>query len=293
MFVLFQQEFVQNAFIAGTIVAIAAAFIGYFVVLRALAFAGESLSHIGFAGATGAFLFGLTSLVGSFIFTIVAALGIGALGNRLRGRDVETGMVLTFALGLGVLFLTLYASGTDSNATVAVLFGSILSVTKQEVLETLLSCLGVLVVLSLIFRPLLFASIDQEVAQARGIPTRLLSVLFLILLAITVATAIQVVGTLLVFALLLAPAATAQLWTRRPLVTVGLAVAFSLLFTWGGLFLAFLSLGRHLPVSFYISTLAALSYFISLPLYRLRSPRRVPHTPLAHPNQEQNFVADI
>lgn len=224
MFALFHQEFVQNAFVAGTIVAIIAAVIGYFVVLQALAFAGESLSHIGFAGATGAFLFGLTSLVGSFIFTIVAALGIGALGNRLRGRDVETGMVLTFALGLGVLFLTLYASGTNSNATVAVLFGSILSVTKQEVSETLLSCLVVLVILILVFRPLLFASIDPEVAQARGIPTRLLSVLFLALLAITVATAIQVVGTLLVFALLLAPAATAQLWVRRPLATIGVAV---------------------------------------------------------------------
>ncbi|BCL83819.1 ABC transporter permease [Ktedonobacteria bacterium brp13] len=290
MFMLFQQEFVQNAFVAGTIVAIAAAVIGYFVVLRALAFAGESLSHIGFAGATGAFLFGLTSLVGSFIFTALAALGIGVLGSRLRGRDIETGMVLTFALGLGVLFLNLYASGSDSNATVAVLFGSILSVTKQEMLETLLSCLVVLILLVLIFRPLLFASIDAVGAQASGVPVRLLSVLFLLLLALTVATAIQVVGTLLVFALLLAPAATAQLWTRRPLVTIGLAVGLSLLFTWGGLVLAFLSLGRHLPVSFYISALAALSYFISLPLYRLRSPHR--DTSLPHPNREQISVAE-
>lgn len=274
MFTLFQQEFVQNAFVAGTIVAIVAAIVGYFVVLRTLAFAGESLSHIGFAGATGAFLFGLTSLVGSFLFTILAALGIGALGSRLRGRDVETGMVLTFALGLGVLFLSLYASGSNANATVSVLFGSILSVTKQGVFETLLSCIIVLVFLAFIFRPLLFASIDSENAQASGVPMRSLSVLFLFLLALTVATAIQVVGTLLVFALLLAPAATAQLWTRRPLVTIGLAVALSLFFTWGGLFLALVGIGRHLPVSFYISALAALSYFISLPLYRLRSPHR-------------------
>ena len=270
----------------GTMVAIVAAVIGYFVVLRALAFAGESLSHIGFAGATGAFLFGLTSLMGSFIFTVLAALAIGALGSRVRGRDVETGMVLTFALGLGVLFLSLYASGTDSNATVAVLFGSILSVTKQEMLETLLSCLVVLILLILIFRPLLFTSIDPESAQASGIAVSLLSVLFLLLLALTVATTIQIVGTLLVFALLLAPAATAQLWTRRPLMTIGLAVTLSLLFTWGGLFLGFLSPGRHLPVSFYISTLAALSYFISLPLYRFRSPRR--DTSVATPEPETN-----
>jgi zinc/manganese transport system permease protein len=290
MFALFQQEFVQNAFLAGTMVAIAAALVGYFVVLRALAFAGESLSHIGFAGATGAFLFGLTSLVGSFIFTALAALGIGALGSRLRGRDIETGMVLTFALGLGVLFLSLYASGADSNATVAVLFGSILSVTREGVIETLISCVAVLIVLAIIFRPLLFASIDWESAQASGVPIRLLSVLFLLLLALTVATALQVVGTLLVFALLLAPAATAQLWTRRPFVTIGLAVVFGLFFTWGGLFLGFISLGRHLPVSFYISALAALSYFVSLPLSRLRSQRRASLLP--HPNQEHVAPAE-
>jgi zinc/manganese transport system permease protein len=288
MFNLFQQEFIQNAFEAGTLVAIAAAMIGYFVVLRAMAFAGESLSHIGFAGAAGAFLFGLTSLVGSFIFTALAALGIGAMGSRLRGRDIETGMVLTFALGLGVLFLSLYASGTNSNATVAVLFGSILSVTKQDVIVTFVSCLVVLGTLVFIFRPLLFASIDPQSAQASGVPIRLLAVLFLLLLAFTIATAIQIVGTLLVFALLLAPAATAQRWTRRPCVTIGLAVALSLLFTWGGLLLGFISLGRHLPISFYISALAALSYMISFPLSRLRSPRRA--ATVAYPNHKSASV---
>ena len=290
MFALFQQEFVQNAFLAGTIVALVAAIVGYFVVLRALAFAGESLSLIGFAGATGAFLFGLTSLVGSLIFTALAALEIGALGSRLRGRDVETGMVLTFTLGLGVLFLSLYASGSNANATVAVLFGSILSVTKEDMIETLLSCLVVLVVLVLIFRPSYSRQLTHRAHRYPVFQFAASQVLFLLLFALTVARAIQVVGTLLVFALLLAPAAAAQLWTRRPHVTIGLAIGLSLFFTWGGLLLGFLTLGRHLPVSFYISTLAALSYFISLPLYRLRSPLR--DTLLPHPNRKQVAVAE-
>jgi zinc/manganese transport system permease protein len=284
MFALLRQDYVQNALVAGTFVAVAAGVIGYFVVLRSLAFAGESLSHIGFAGAAGAFLFGISSLAGSCILTLLAALGIGALGERARGRDIETGMVLTFALGLGVLFLGLYASGGHSNATVAVLFGSILSVTRQAVVTTAILCLGVLAALVGLFRPLLFASVDPELAEARGVPVRLLSVLILLLLAVTVAAAIEVVGALLVFALLLAPAATAQRWSRRPLATVALSAALSLAFTWSALFLSFVNLGRYLPVSFYISALAALSYLVSYPLSRRGRPRvlRLPR----HPDRE-------
>ncbi len=123
---LWTHEFVRNAFLAGTMVAIIAGVIGYFVVLRAQTFATDSLSHISFAGATGAIIFGLSSLIGMFVLTVLAALGIGALGHRLRGRDVETGMVLAFALGLGVLFLSIYTQGATE--AVGVLFGSILSV---------------------------------------------------------------------------------------------------------------------------------------------------------------------
>src|SRR5579872_1817851 len=222
MLELFRHDFGQNAFLAGTIVAIVAAIVGYFVVLRAQAFAGHALSHIGFAGATGAALLGVSSLLGMFALTMVAALGMGALGKRVRGRDVEIGMVLSFALGLGVLFLSLYTQ--YASETVGVLFGSILSVSRSDVLVTLYCGLGTLVIMAFLFRPLLFASIDPEVAQARGVPVDLLSVVFMLLLAITVAEAIQVVGVLLVFALLIAPAATAQLWTRRPLTTVAFAV---------------------------------------------------------------------
>lgn len=276
MFTLFQQEFVQNAFLAGTSVALVTAVIGYFVVLRAQAFASDSLSHIGFAGATGGPLFGLSSLVGMFLLTLLSALGMGALGERARGRDVETGMVLAFALGLGVLFTGLYASGKNATATVSALFGSILSVNRGDVLTTLVSGIVVLVLLAFLFRPLLFASIDPEVAQARGVPIRLLSILFLLLLAVTIAIAIQVVGALLVFALLIAPAASAARFTRRPLTTIALSVVLGLAITWVGLILTVIGTGRHLPASFYISALAALVYVVAVIASRWHAPRRSP-----------------
>lgn len=279
MFELFQHEFVQNAFLAGTIIAIVAPVMGYFVVLRAQAFAGHALSHIGFAGATGAALLGLNSLLGMFGLTVLAALGIGALGQRLKGRDIEIGMVLSFALGLGVLFLSLYTQ--YATETVGVLFGSSLSVSRENVLITLGCGIAMLVLITFIFRPLLFASVDPEVAQTRGVPVELLSVLFLLLVAITVSVTVQVVGVLLVFALLVAPAATAERLTNRPAAAIGLAVALGLAFAWGGLALAFL--GRW-PVSFYIAALASLSYLIAVQINSVRTPRR--YRALPHPSRE-------
>jgi zinc/manganese transport system permease protein len=276
---LFQHEFVQNAFLAGTIVALVTAMIGYFTVLRAQAFAAHGLSHMSFAGATGAIFLGISTLVGMLTLTLLAALGMGALGERVRGRDVEIGMVLSFALGLGVLFLNLdtpYAS-----ETVNVLFGSILSVTRRDVMITLGCGMATLLLLALLFRPLLFASIDPEMAQARGVPVRLLSIVFLLLLAITVAEAVQVVGVLLVFALLIAPAASAERLTRQPFFAIVLAMALALLCTWGGLALAFAS---HFPVSFYIATMASLTYFASAWLSQFLAPRR--YKPLPHPSRE-------
>ena len=276
---VFQLEFVQNAFIAGTVVAILTAMVGYFVVLRAQAFAGHALSHIGFAGATGAAILGTSSLIGTYVFTLLAAVGIGALGERVRGRDLEIGMVLSFALGLGVLFLNLYTS--FATETVSILFGSILSVTRANVWIMLVFSLVTLLILGIIFRPLLFASIDPEVALARGVPVQALSVGFMLLLAITVAEAVQVVGVLLVFALLVAPAATAQRLTNRPFAAIGLSILLGLLFTWVGLLLAFVT---RWPVSFYISALAALSYLAATLFNRLRRPSRYKEPP--HPSRE-------
>ena len=287
MLALFQQEFIQNAFLAGTIVALVTAIVGYFVVLRAQAFASESISEIGFAGSTGGPLLGVSSLVGMFILTILSALGMGTLGERVRGRDVETGMVLAFALGLGVLFTSLYASGKNAVATVSALFGSILSVSRGDVLTTLVSGLIVLFVLAFLFRPLLFASIDPEVAQTRGVPIRLLSIVFLVLLAVTIAMAIQVVGALLVFALLIVPAASAARLTHRPLTTIGLSVVLGLAITWIGLILTVVGTGRYLPASFYIAMLAIGTYFVTVILSRWYVPQRSRETTPSRSPQEQ------
>lgn len=259
MIALFQEQFVQNAFLAGTLIAVVTGVLGYFVVLRAQAFPAESLTDIGFAGATGAVLVGISSLVGMLIFTLLAAFGMGALGRRIKGRDIEVGMILSFALGLGVLFLRIYSN--SATETVGVLFGSILSVTPADVMLSL--ALGILVLASLIciFRPLLFASIDPDVAEGRGVPVQLVSIIFMLLLAVTVAEAIQVVGILLVFALIIAPAASAQHLAKKPLSAIILSVIFALLFTWGGLTLSLL--GRF-PVSFYIATISTATYFISI-----------------------------
>lgn len=271
--------FLLNAFLAGTMIAIVTAVVGYFVVLRAQAFAAHALSHIGFAGATAAAWLGMSSLLGTIVFTLVAALGMGALGKRIQGRDVEIGMILSFALGLGVLFLRLYTN--SASEAVGVLFGSILSVTREDVILTLIFGTATLLALAAIFRPLLFASIDPEVAEARGVRVQALAIFFMLLLAVTVAEAIQIVGVLLVFALLIAPAAIAQHFTHRPLATLGVSIFFGLLFTWGGLLLAFFT---PYPVSFYIAALAALTYFAAINFSHISAPHRPEHH--KHPNKE-------
>jgi len=276
---LLQQPFIENAFMVGTLIAIVSAIIGYFVVLRAQAFAAHALSHVGFAGATLAAVFGVSGLLGMSGFTVAAALGMGALGKRIRGRDVEIGMVLSFALGLGVLFLRLYSN--SASETVSVLFGSILSVTPADIIYTMILGIGTFIVLAAVFRPLLFSSIDPEVAEARGVPIKLLSIVFMFLLAITVAEAIQVVGVLLVFALIVAPAAAAQHLTRKPLSAIAIAVALGIAFTWGGLLLAVLT---NWPVSFYIATLAAFTYFAAIRIgHCIRPHARITYE---HPGRE-------
>jgi zinc/manganese transport system permease protein len=280
MFALLSHQFVQNAFIAGTVITIVSAIIGYFVVIRAQAFAGHALSHIGFAGATGAALLGVSSFMGTLIFTVLAAFGMGALGKRIQGRDVEIGMILSFALGLGVLFLKLYT--VNASEAVGILFGSILSVTTSDIVMSTVSAIVTFILLLLIFRPLLFASVDPEVAEARGVPVQFLSIFFMVLLAVTVTGAILVVGILLVFALLIAPAATAQHITKRPLTTILLSIGLGLFFTWGGLLLA---LYFHGPVSFFIAGLASLTYLLAVPVYHIISPHF--YLPLPHENREQ------
>src|SRR5260370_25860927 len=217
MFNLLQYDFVQNAFLAGSLVASMWAVKGSLVGLRAQAFAGEALADIGFAGATGAGFLGMGALLGMLGLALLAVLGMGALGERVRGRDIEIGMVLSFAFGLGVLFLSIYIqNGANANAGVGVLFGSILTVTRRDVIITLITGSATLLILAFLFRPLLFASVDPEVAQARGVPVRLLSIVFLLLLALATAEAVLVIAVLPVLALFIAPPAAPAPLTPTP-----------------------------------------------------------------------------
>jgi len=283
---LLGSEIFQNAFLAGTVVALVAAPVGYFLVLRSHAFAGEALKDVGFAGATGAVLLGASSIFGMIVVSLLAALGLGVLSKRIRGRDVEVGMVLSFALGLGVLFLSIWthSSAAHASAGVNILFGSMLSIGRSDLLVALGGSVVIVAALAVIFRPLLFASIDPAVAEARGVPTRLLSMAFMLILGLTTASTVLVVGVLLVAALLVAPAAAAVNLTRSPKAAILTATLISLGATWAGLALAFAPLGRHLPVGFTISALTAVAYLVSAALRRAGRRERRDLPP--HPSRE-------
>lgn len=252
---LFHYEFMVNAFMAGTVVAIVAGAIGYFVVLRGSAFAAHALSHIGFAGATGAVVLAVSPVFGLLAFTLGSGVAIGALGNRLRGRDVTIGIVLAWALGLGVLFLSLYRG--YATEAYALLFGEILGISSTDVAITVVAGVVTLAALIVLYRPLLFASVDEEVAAAKGVPVTALSIAFMAILAVAVTQAVQVVGVLLIFALVVTPAAIAVRFTSRPSAAIAAAAELALLFTWAGLTIAYYS--PH-PVSFFITTLAFATY---------------------------------
>lgn len=262
-FELIQFPFMQNALITGSIIAIVAAIMGYFVIARGLTFAGHALAHIGFAGAAGAVLIGVNPVIGLLVFTIGASVGIGALGKELEERDVTIGIIMTLALGLGILFLSLYEGYAEQ--AYSILFGTILGISRANVLTTAVISILTLGCLAVIFRPLLFSSFDASVAEAHGVPIRLLSIVFLVLVAITVSISVQIVGVMLIFTLLIGPAATAMRIFRRPLWALLLATALGLIYTWGGILLA---ANGSWPVSFYITTLA---FGVYLPV-RLLSP---------------------
>ncbi len=208
---LLASDVFRNAVAAGTLSAVLAALVGYFVVLRAQAFAAEAFLDIGFAGATGAALLGLAPLAGMAAFGLGAGLGISALGKRVREHGIEIGMVLSFALGLGVLFLSLYSHGSAARAGsgIAILFGSLLSVGARDLLRLAAVGLAALAGLGAVYRPLLFATVDPQLAAARGVRVRLVAAAFLLILALAAAAVAQVVGVLLASSLLIAPPAAA------------------------------------------------------------------------------------
>lgn len=249
---LLEFHFMVNALRAGTIVAIVAGAIGYVMVIRRQSFAGHTLALLGFPGAAGAVWLGLDASVGFFGFCIAAAvlLGLAPAGGSGQ-QSAAIGIVQSFGLACGLLFVSLYhgfLSGLNN-----LLFGTIVGVTDRQVLALLIAGVVALVALAALGRPLLFTSIDEAAARSRGVPTRLVGIAFLVLLGVAAAGASQVTGSLLVFALLVAPAATAVRLTARPVVGLVLSVAIALVVTWLGEGAAYFS---PYPIGFWVTTFA-------------------------------------
>jgi zinc/manganese transport system permease protein len=256
---MLEYDFMRTAFVASGMAALLAGTVGFFLVLRGQTFAGHALSHVGFTGATGAVLFGLSPLAGLVGFTFVAGIGMGLFGEKLAARDVAIGMMLSLSLGLGLLFLHFYtAAATQASA---LLFGNVLGVDSSALLTLGVLAVGSFVALAVILRPLIFASLESELAEARGVPVRFVSVAFLAIVAVAVAECTQIVGVLLVFTLLVGPAAAAQNVSRGLMGGVALAAGLALAEAWGGLTLAFYT---DWPTSFWITALSGLVYLSSL-----------------------------
>jgi zinc/manganese transport system permease protein len=263
--------FMVNAFEAGTIIAIVAGVVGYFVVLRRSAFAAHALSHIGFSGAAGAVVLAvyvpwITPLYGLLAFTTAGAAAMAGLGRRSSQRDMSIGITLAFMLGLGVLFISLYGIYGQGFAEEAysILFGEILAITSIDVIITLLAGMILLLLTSFIYRPLLFSSLDQEVAEAKGLPTLTLGLVFMLMIAVAISIAVQFVGVLLIFSLMITPAAIAQQVSTRPSRSILIAVIVAIVATWLGLFISWYI---NFPVSFFITSLTFSAYLIARYVY--------------------------
>ena len=241
-------QFMQHAFEAGTIVALIAGITGYFVVLRRSAFTAHAFSEIGFAGAAGAVLLGIAPIAGLVLGSSLGGLAIAALGRRAANRDTQIGIVLAFTLGLGLLFISLY-TGYATEAY-SILFGEILGISYSQVQLTLVAGVVIIGAMGLIYRPLLFASLDEDVAEAKGMPMLFIGTVFMLLVALAVSFSVQVTGVLLIFSLMVTPAATAQYLSRRPATAIAISVTIALAATWVGLFVAFYT---PYPVSFFIT----------------------------------------
>ncbi|MFZ1079544.1 MAG: metal ABC transporter permease [Methylovirgula sp.] len=263
---MFEYDFMRNAFAAATIVALLAGSVGYFLVLRGQTFAGHALAHVGFTGATGAVLIGIAPLWGLVLMTMAAGIAMGFLGERLAQRDVAIGLVLAFSLALGLLFLHFYTAFATQATTL--LFGNVLAVDVSTVYTLLVLGAVSLTMLAVVSRPLLFASLQPELAEAKGVSLRLYGVLFLAIVALTTAECAQIVGVLLVFALMIGPAAAAQQLTSAVIVGVLLSAALALFEAWCGITLAYYT---DWPSSFWITALSAAIYLLAALPRRLRA----------------------
>jgi zinc/manganese transport system permease protein len=254
---IFAYQFMQHAYEAGTLVAVFAGLTGYFVVLRRSAFTAHAFSEIGFAGAAGAVLIAIPPIAGLLLGSSLGGLAIAALGRRASNRDTQIGIVLAFALGLGLLFISLYTG--YATATYSILFGEILGVSSDQVLLTVVAFVGIVGGVGFLYRPLLFASLDEDVAEAKGMPMLFIGTAFLLIVAVAVSFAVQVTGVLLIFSLMVTPAATAQYLARRPQRAIIISIVIALAATWVGLFVAFYT---PYPVSFFITAIVFGLYLV-------------------------------
>jgi zinc/manganese transport system permease protein len=268
------QPFVQHALIAAGLVAVICGLISPFVVTRGLAFAVHGTSELAFTGAAAGLLVSDNPVGGALAGALVVAVVIAALGESAQERDTAIGVVLAFGLGVGVLLLSYYHG--FATAATNILFGNIFGVSNDQLFALVVIGAGVAVVMGFVYRPLLFASVDVEVATARGVPVRLLGLLFLIVLALTVTAAAQVVGTLLVLSLAITPAAAARRWSRSPLVVTALSIVFAIVAADGGILM---SLSSTVKPSVFVTFISFGIYLVSRaagPLVTRRERRRVP-----------------
>jgi zinc/manganese transport system permease protein len=262
---LFSSAFMRNAFVAGTFIALACGLVGYFLVVRAQVFSSDALGHVAYSAALGSLAFGFDPRLGLFAGTILVAAAMAGLGRRTIADDVVIGSTFSWILGLGVLFLTLYTtnrSTANGAASVNYLFGSIFGLSGSQTLFAAAIGAGISVVVLAIARPLLFASLDEAVAAAAGVPVRVLGVIFLVLVAATTAEATQAVGALLVLGLVAAPAGAAQQLTTRPYRALALSAILAVVAVWVGLTLSYVL--SWMPPSFAILAVASLMYLVSV-----------------------------
>lgn len=248
---------VRNSILAGAVLGIVGGLIGIFVMTRDMAFAVHGISELSFAGASAALLFGANVVLGSLVGSLVAAILIGVLGARARERNSIIAVLMPFGLGLGILFLALY-QGRAANKF-GLLTGQIVSVDNPQLVSLFVISAIVIAGLLVLWRPLTFASVDVDVARAKGLPVDALGLIFMVLLALATAVSIQIVGALLVLSLLVTPAAAAMRITANPLLAPLLSVVFAVTSVVGGILLA---LGGGLPISPYVTTISFAIYLV-------------------------------
>ena len=261
---MFNLAFMQHAFFAGTVIAIISGVMGVFVVARNMPFLTHTLAEIGFAGAAFGIFIGWAPLNGMLVFTLGSSVMVGKLGVKSARREAVISAVSALFMGLGILFLSL--SNKNSNSATNILFGSVVGISEEEVWQIIILALVILIVVLVIYRKLKFDSFDAVGAQVNGINSDTISVLFLLLLAMTVSIAAQIIGSLLIFVLLTLPAASAKYFVHSIDKMIGLSIIFALSGTWVGLFLGYLT---NWPVSFFIATIEVLIFASSLVKIRI------------------------